>query len=107
MADAFTVDAQSSADGPASTLELARDAGIDLFTSASLKQGDLAAGLPDAVAAKLDGDTPAQRALNFARSAPGVTTALVGASSSAHVTENLAAGTFDPLGADAFDATFE
>jgi aryl-alcohol dehydrogenase-like predicted oxidoreductase len=107
MADAFTVDAQPSADGDVSALAFANDAGLDVFTSASLLQGDLADGLPESVAAKLDGDTPAQRALNFARSAPGVTSALVGASTREHVAENVAAGTFDPLGADAFDATFE
>jgi predicted dehydrogenase len=33
-----------------------------------------------------------------------VTTSLVGASDPDHVAENLAAGTFDPMGADAFDA---
>ena len=32
---------------------------------------------------------------------------LVGASDPDHVAENLAAGTFDPMGADAFDAVFE
>ncbi|HMB51365.1 MAG TPA: aldo/keto reductase, partial [Natronoarchaeum rubrum] len=57
--------------------------------------------------ARLQGDTTAQRAINFARSAPGVTCSLVGAKSVAHVEENVAAGTFDPLGADAFDAVFE
>lgn len=107
MADAFTVPAQSSAAGDVSVLELAHEADLDVFTSASLLQGDLAAGLPEAVAAKLDGETAAQRALNFARSAPGVTSALVGTSSTAHVAENVAAGGFDPLGAEAFDATFE
>jgi len=109
MADAFTEESQSSADGDVSVLELANTAGLDVFTSASLMQGDLANAdaIPDAVASTLDGDTPAQRAINFARSAPGVTSALVGASSPAHVAENAAAGTFDPLGADAFDATFE
>jgi len=107
MADAFTEKSQSSADGDVSVLELANDAGLDVFTSASIMQGDLADGLPESVAAKLEGDTAAQRAINFARSAPGVTSALVGSASSTHVAENVAAGSFDPLGADAFDATFE
>ena len=109
MAGAFTQRSQPSADGDVSVLELANTAGIDVFASASLKQGALAAAdaVPEAVASKLDGDTPAQRAINFARSAPGVTSALVGTTSTAHVADNVAAGTFDPLGADAFDATFE
>ncbi|MFB6097155.1 MAG: aldo/keto reductase [Haloferacaceae archaeon] len=107
MADAFTVESQPGPDGPRSALAVADTAGIGVFTSASIGQGRLAGGLPDDIAAELSGDTPAQRAINFARSAPGVTCALVGASDPAHVAENVAAGTFDPLGARAFDAVFE
>ncbi|WP_121822218.1 aldo/keto reductase [Halostella salina] len=107
MADAFTVEAHESPDGPTSALAFAREAGIDVFTSASIAQGQLAESIPDDVAERLAGDTTAQRAINFARSAPGVTCALVGASSPDHVAENVAAGTFDPMGADAFDAVFE
>jgi aryl-alcohol dehydrogenase-like predicted oxidoreductase len=107
MADAFTVQAHEGPEGKTSALWFANEAGLDVFTSASLAQGSLATDLPDEVAAKLDGDTTAQRAINFARSGPGVTAALVVASDPDHVAENVAAGTFDPLGADAFDAVFE
>ncbi|MFB6117964.1 aldo/keto reductase [Halosegnis sp.] len=107
MADAFTVQSHSGPDGHQSALWFAQEAGLDVFTSASLMQGQLTAGLPDAVAARLEGDTPAQRAINFARSAPGVTSSLVGTTSPAHLTENVDAGRFEPLGADAFDAVFE
>jgi aryl-alcohol dehydrogenase-like predicted oxidoreductase len=106
MADAFTRANQPGADGPTSALAFAHDAGLRVFTSASLAGGDLVEGLPEDVAARVAGDTPAQRALNFARSAPGVTCSLVGASRPEHVRENLAAGTFDPLGATAFDEVF-
>ena len=124
MADAFSMRAQAGredvdedgtgengASGEAasdrSVLELAQELGLDVFTSASIAQGDLAARLPEHVVDELSGDTPAQRAINFARSAPGVTCSLVGMSRREHVEENLAAGTFDPLGARAFDAVFE
>ncbi|SNZ12934.1 Predicted oxidoreductase [Natronoarchaeum philippinense] len=107
MADAFTVEAHETPEGDKSALAFANDAGLDVFTSASIAQGELAERLPDEVAARLQGDTTAQRAINFARSAPGVTCSLVGAKSADHVAENVAAGTFDPLGADAFDAVFE
>jgi aryl-alcohol dehydrogenase-like predicted oxidoreductase len=107
MADAFTVHSQDGPDGPQSVLSFAHEAGLDVFTSASILQGNLASGLPTDVAAKLSGDTSAQRAINFARSAPGVTCSLVGMGSQEHVEENVAAGTFEPLGADAFDAVFE
>jgi aryl-alcohol dehydrogenase-like predicted oxidoreductase len=109
MADAFTIAAHESAEGTKSALQFAHDAGLNVFTSASIGQGELAReeAVPEAVGAKLDGDTPAQRAVNFARSAPGVTASLVGTSTPGHVDENVAAGTFEPMGAQAFDATFE
>ncbi|MWV63337.1 aldo/keto reductase [Halorubrum sp. JWXQ-INN 858] len=128
MADAFTrrnhrpaagvdrggnrdaVDGEAEPDpAPVSTLAFAHEAGLSVFTSASIAQGELAVpgAIPAGVDGELSGDTPAQRALNFARSAPGVTCSLVGTSDVDHVRENVAAGTFDPLGASAFDAVFE
>ncbi|SEO42101.1 Predicted oxidoreductase [Halogranum amylolyticum] len=107
MADAFTVRSHPTDDGPASALEYAHDQGLSVFTSASIAQGELARELPEAIAAELAGDSTVQRAINFARSAPGVTCALVGTSRQSHLAENVAAGTFDPLGAQAFDAVFE
>ena len=107
MADGFTVESQPTDDGPVSALEYAHESGLSVVTSASIGQGDLAAAIPPEVDAELAGDTAAQRAINFARSAPGVTTSLVGMSSVDHVAENVAAGTFDPLGAGAFDMVFE
>jgi aryl-alcohol dehydrogenase-like predicted oxidoreductase len=109
MADAFTVaeHPHPEGDGRVSALEYAAASGLAVFTSASLMQGRLADGLPEAVAAELAGDTAAQRAINFARSAPGVTCSLVGTGSPSHVAENVSAGRFDPLGAAAFDSVFE
>ncbi|WP_435075759.1 aldo/keto reductase [Halorubrum sp. HHNYT27] len=113
MADAFTRRNQRLPDGDGdervSALEFAHEAGLSVVTSASIGQGDLASegAIPADVDATLAGGTPAQRALNFARSAPGVTSSLVGTSDPEHVRENVAAGTFDPLGASAFDAVFE
>lgn len=109
MADAFTEAAHDAGSGPRSALAYAREAGLSVFTSASLAQGELVTpgAIPEAVAERLPGGTPAQRAINFARSAPGVTCALVGVSSPSHVEEDVSAGEFDAMGADAFDATFE
>ncbi|EMA15746.1 aldo/keto reductase [Haloarcula marismortui] len=107
MADAFTVESHDGAEGPQSALWFAHEAGLDVFTSASIMQGQLAAELPDDVAAKISGETSAQRAINFARSAPGVTCSLVGTGSVEHARENVDAGRYEPLGADAFDAVFE
>ncbi len=107
MADAFTVEAHESPEGVQSALTFAQEAGLSVFASAPLAQGKLANGLPPEVDAILAGDTPAARAINFARSAPGVTSALVGMSTSQHVQGNLGAGRYDPLGAREFDAVFE
>jgi len=113
MADAFTRANQrppdAERDEAVSTLEFAHEAGLSVVTSASVGQGELAVdgAIPADVDDTLAGETPAQRAINFARSAPGVTSSLVGASDLNHVRENVAAGTFDPLGASAFDAVFE
>ena len=113
MADAFTRANQRPAGAPdadpVSTLAFAHEAGLSVVTSASIGQGELATPgeIPASVDAELSGETPAQRALNFARSAPGVTCSLVGTSDLDHFRENAAAGTFDPLGASTFDAVFE
>lgn len=107
MADAFTVEAHEGAEGPQSALWFAQKAGLNAFASASIGQGTLTEGLPEAVAGWLEGDSASQKAINFARSAPGVTSALVGMRSEDHVRENLAACRFDPMGAEAFDRVFE
>lgn len=79
-------------------LEAARDYGLMVFASASLLQGHLSRGLPEGVQKwfpTLHRD--AQRAIQFTRSAPGVTCALVGMSWREHVEENLATALVAPL----------
>ena len=110
MADAFTAAVHPTDDGGrVSALAYAERAGLDVLALAPLARGELVApdALPAAIADELAGDSPAQRAINFARSAPAVTAAVVGTDRPARVAENLAAGTFDPIGARAFDAVFE
>jgi aryl-alcohol dehydrogenase-like predicted oxidoreductase len=76
--------------GRATTFEAAAKLGITVAASASMLQGRLSRDLPPQVAAALPGlATDGQRAIQFARSAAGVTTALVGMSRAAHVVENL------------------
>ena len=82
---------------PASTLEVAQSLEISAVASASLLQARLASGLPDQVAANLPGlATDAQRAIQFARSAPGIVSALTGMSNPAHVNENLGVAAVAP-----------
>lgn len=107
MADGFTLEAHEGAEGTESALWFAQKAGLNAFASASIGQGQLASGVPEAVSEQLEGESEVQKAINFARSAPGVTSALVGMSSPGHVEENLDACRFDPMGAEAFDSVFE
>ncbi|MFN7926034.1 MAG: aldo/keto reductase [Bryobacteraceae bacterium] len=80
-----------------STLDAAVALGITAVASASIFQARLSRGLPDEVARALPGlDTDAQRAIQFARSAPGISVALVGMSKVAHVEENLGVAAVAP-----------
>ena len=84
-------------------LTVAKQLGITVFTSVPLLQGQLLGRLPEPVRAKFpDLTTDAARAIQFARSAPGVTAPLVGMKSPAHIDENLAVVAVPPLPADAF-----
>jgi aryl-alcohol dehydrogenase-like predicted oxidoreductase len=81
-----------------SVLQAARSLGITVVASASLLQAKLAQELPDTLAMRLPGlSTDAQRAIQFARSTPGIATALVGMGSSTHVEENLGVADVAPL----------
>jgi len=73
-----------------SVLSLATGFGITGVASASLLQARLARNLPGEIRDGLPGTrTDAQRAIQFARSTPGITVALVGMSNPEHVRENL------------------
>jgi len=75
----------------ATALEAAFYHRLFVMASASILQGNLASDLPDEMRSALPGlTTDAQRAIEFARSTPGVGAALVGMKSLVHVTENLA-----------------
>jgi len=88
MTEAFTEPTQPSGREPVSLLEAARKLDVYVMTSASIYQGQLVRNLPPVLAEVMPGlTTDAQRALQFARSTPGVGTALVGMKSDAHVTE--------------------
>ena len=78
-------------DGQAMTpLTAAQASGLSVQTSASIMQARILRQLPDGFAAALGLRTPAQAALQFTRSCPGVTTALCGMGQVTHVVENVA-----------------
>lgn len=88
-------------------LEAAAELGITVIASASLLQARLARNLPGEAAALFPGTrTNAQRALQFSRSAPGVTVALVGMSNIEHVEENLGVSEIPPIGAQDYLGLF-
>ena len=72
-----------------SVLSAAQELGIAVIGSASLLQGRLASRLPEFVREQLDCETDSEAAIQFARSAPGITTALIGMSRKEHVEANL------------------
>ena len=89
-----------------SLLEAARALGIYVMSSATILQGQLSRGLPDRLHAVLGGKTDAQRAIQFARSTPGLGTALIGMKRVEHVRENLAVARQAPLPLDQFATIF-
>ena len=90
------------------TLELAAKSGITVVASATLLQGRLSRDLPHSLAEKLLGlSTDAQRAIQFTRSTPGIATALVGMSNTAHVEENLAIAAVPPLATEAYHDLYQ
>jgi aryl-alcohol dehydrogenase-like predicted oxidoreductase len=93
--------------GHVSLLEAAERLRISVMASAPLHQGQLTRNLPAVVAEMLPGlDTDGQRALQFVRSTPGITAALVGMKSPAHVTQNLKVAATPPLPWEQFQRLF-
>ena len=85
-----------------STLEVGADLGLTVMASASMLQAHLTQNLPDSLSEHLPGlASDSQRALQFARSTPGITTALVGMSQKAHVEENMQLAKIAPASPDA------
>jgi aryl-alcohol dehydrogenase-like predicted oxidoreductase len=97
MPEAYAAATQLCGGERVTLVEAAARLGVSVVASAAILQGQLAQRLPDAVAEAFPGlTTPAQRALQFARSTPGITAALVGMSRRAHVAENLAVAAVAP-----------
>ena len=89
-------------------VEAARRLDINVIASGSILQGQIAHGLPEAIGKALGSlATDAQTGIQFVRSAPGVTSALVGMSHIAHVEENLELTRIEPAPAAAGMSLFE
>lgn len=106
MTEALTLGNQS-VDGKSITImEAAEELNITLIASASLLQGQVASNLPEFVGEALGLDSDAERALQFVRSSPGITTALVGMSREEHVRANAKLVAVPPATIDQFSKLF-
>jgi len=91
-----------------SLLEAAEQLHVTVIASASMLQGRVAQDLPLTVRAPMGSlASDAQTAIQFVRSTPGITTALVGMSRIEHVDENLQLTRMEPVAADGFSKLFE
>ena len=88
MTEALTLGNQTIAGHKRTVMEAADELDITLIASASLLQGQVASNLPGFVSEALGLENDAERALQFVRSAPGITTALVGMARAEHARAN-------------------
>jgi len=106
MTEALTLGNQTLRGHHRTVMEAASELDITLIASASLLQGQVAKNLPGFVAEALGLGNDAERALQFVRSSPGITTALVGMSRVEHVKANAGLVSVAPATADEFSKLF-
>ena len=106
MPEAFLAPTQMVSGQALTPLAAAQALGLSVQTSASIMQARILHQLPDGFAEALGVQTPAQAALQFPRSCPGVTTALCGMGRAAHATENAAVLSVPKLGLPALESLF-
>jgi aryl-alcohol dehydrogenase-like predicted oxidoreductase len=109
MAEALRLPSQiGPAGGTAAVLSALRGTGTLVLASAPLMQGRALGRLPEFVREDLPGRlSDAQRCLQFARSSPGITAAIVGMREAAHVEQNLALARVPVATPEAIEAIFE
>ncbi|HVH73268.1 MAG TPA: aldo/keto reductase [Candidatus Dormibacteraeota bacterium] len=106
MTEALTLGNQMLRERERTLAEVAADLDITLIASASLLQGQVARNLPVFVREAFGLENDAERALQFARSAPGITTALVGMSRAEHAKANARLASVTPATVDEFSKLF-
>src|SRR5215813_3045703 len=106
MTEALTLGNQTVGGKQLTIMEAASELGITLVASASLLQGQVTRNLPPFVEQAFGLESDAERALQFARSAPGITTALVGMSKKDHVLANAKLVSVPPATIDQFSQLF-
>lgn len=106
MTEALTLGNQNLAGNVKTVMEAASELGITLIASASLYQGQVARNLPPFVAQALGLQNDTERALQFVRSSPGITSALVGMSHPEHVRANARLVSAPPATVEQFSRLF-
>lgn len=106
MPEALTLGNQKQRERERTLVEIAADLEITVIASASLLQGQVARNLPGFVAEAFGLENDAERALQFARSAPGITTALVGMSRVEHAKANARLASVPPATVEEFSKLF-
>jgi len=108
MPEAAVASTQQAGRNLGPLLQVARAHGLMVFASASLLQGQLTQGLPPQFRDWFPRmQTDAQRAIQFVRSTPGITCALVGMSHLEHVQENLDTASEAPMTLEQFRAILQ
>lgn len=106
MPEALTLGNQVLRERARTLAEMAAELDITVIASASLLQGQVARNLPKSVAEAFGLENDAERALQFARSAPGITTALVGMSRVEHAKANARLASVPPATVEEFSKLF-
>jgi aryl-alcohol dehydrogenase-like predicted oxidoreductase len=106
MPEALTQGNQMLRERARTLVEAAGDLDVTVIASASLLQGQVARNLPGFVAEAFGLENDAERALQFARSAPGITTALVGMSRVEHAKANARLMSVPPATVEDFSKLF-
>jgi predicted aldo/keto reductase-like oxidoreductase len=108
MTEALSLSNQEAQRKKQTTLAAAHILGMTVMCSASVLQGQLTRNLPEIINETFQGlSSDAQRALQFVRSTPGVTTALVGMKQTAHVDENLQTAKVPPAPWEQYSKLFQ
>jgi aryl-alcohol dehydrogenase-like predicted oxidoreductase len=108
MTEALSLSNQQLDGKQLTALEAAQALGLAVVCSASVLQGQLTRNLPPIISDTFTGlKTDGQRALQFVRSTPGVTTALVGMKQLSHVEENLEVARIAPASWEQYSKLFE
>ena len=107
MPEAYLLKNQAVSGKVFAPLEAAQNLGVAVMCSASILQGKLAHSIPFHIREKLGSPTTdAMTSIQFVRSTPGVTTALVGMSRAAHVEENMKLVEIAPVAQAQFEDLF-